>query len=112
MLFDSDTVIATYGTDDTFVSLEVQGEVSVEYEGTLYRHASEMPEELLDILSEEAWDDDRAVVYYNNWFAFVFCKCGEWVCDDIICMGVPEDEEGLLRDMQEMYGQFERMLQA
>ena len=69
MLFDSGTEIAAYGTDECYVMLDVHGDVRVHYKGCIYRHASDMPEELLAMFADGSWTKNKDVeVIDNNWF--------------------------------------------
>lgn len=79
MQIDSGTVIATLKTGNSYLSLEVRGEVKVWFnpdkegkpeDGEYYRYPSEFPQELKDLIAENRdWDlDSRVYVSENNWF--------------------------------------------
>ena len=85
MLFDSGTQIATYGTDDDYVSLEVCGEVRVFHKNSRYGSASEMPNELLAILAGDYWENNEVEVVDNNWFDYVHILEGKVQHNDLVC---------------------------
>lgn len=86
LLFDSGEQIATYGTKDTYVSLEVYGEVKVIYKNQVYHSACEMPPELLEIFKSGDYGDDSNVeVLDNNWFDYVYVKNGQPQSNDYVC---------------------------
>jgi len=83
MQIDSNTVIATLKTPKHFISLEVKGFVTVDWEGERFTQPSSFPQELKDliagnteiinngtIISEKPWFDldDRLDIIENNWF--------------------------------------------
>ncbi len=90
MQMDSETTVATLKTKNHFISLEVRGEVGVDFrerpedESETYRTPSEFPQALKDLISgktviyredgnvegiEHDWTlDDRIYVGFNNWF--------------------------------------------
>lgn len=75
-------------------TLEVRGEVRVEYKGVDYSTIAQMPQELKDYFHNKNWgldhhigedednEDDEVIVYDNNWFEiFLWEKKGkelEW----------------------------------
>lgn len=73
---DSGTVIARLTLDDgSSATLEVRGEVRVEFDGDIYYEPSDFPQELQDIIAEgKAYDDDRVRVGDNNWFELYYEK--------------------------------------
>lgn len=84
MAFEPDTVIATYGDERLLVSLEVQGEIEVRYQGTTYRHPKLMPTRLLRALEDERQDPEIDIAS-NDWFCYVIARDGIVDGDDIIC---------------------------
>lgn len=84
MAFEPDTVIATYGNERLLVSLEVQGEIEVEYQGTIYHHPKLMPTKLLQALEDEE-QDPEINIESNNWFCYVIARNNIVDGDDIIC---------------------------
>lgn len=80
MLLESDQVIAEYhnNEDNVHLSLEVRGEVKVDYKDQLYCGADEFPEELKSIIRNGYYDEDGMhhtymdhpdiCVLNNNWF--------------------------------------------
>lgn len=111
MLFDCYERIATFGTDDNYVALDVYGDVSVLYEDESYNRASEMPEELLDrFRTGTAYNDDKLEIKMNNWFAYVHVLNGNIDPDDIACesdISVLSESE-LQEDMKEVWEYFNR----
>lgn len=99
LLMESDTVIAEYHNDETNIhlSLQVCGEVKIEYKDSIYEGASEFPQELTDLIRNGYYDEegmhhsfeDNPDVYVcnNNWFElFAEDEKGNkthesWVCD-------------------------------
>lgn len=76
MLLDSGTEIAEYRDpeNDIYLSIEVQGAVSVEYLGKVYHKPSEFPEGLISLISEDPlnlWYNEAVSVNLNNWFALI-----------------------------------------
>lgn len=62
--------------------LDVRGEVSVTYKGTVYHRPSEFPEELIEKIRKNPndWEyngDDDIYVGLNNWFEYIFESDGE-----------------------------------
>ena len=111
MLFDCCERIATYGTDDNYVALDVYGDVSVLYEDDSYNRASEMPEELLErFRTGTAYNYDKLEIKMNNWFAYVHVINGNIDPDDIVCetdISVLSESE-LQEDMKEVWEYFNR----
>lgn len=111
MLFDCYERIATFGTDDNYVALDVYWDVSVLYEDESYNRASEMPEELLDrFRTGTAYNDDKLEIRMNNWFAYVHVLNGNIDPDDIVCesdISVLSESE-LQEDMKEVWEYFNR----
>ena len=75
MQLDSNTELCTYiSADKKFaVTIEVRGEVEVDYNGKNYRQASDMPNDLLELLGDpNNWysgnEDEGLYVSNNNWF--------------------------------------------
>jgi hypothetical protein len=81
MLSDSDQEVATYELTDADgggeVSIQVLGAVLVKFDDEYYESASQMPEELLEIIREgELWNDERVEVTENNWFEAILVREG------------------------------------
>lgn len=79
MLLDSDQEVATYELTDADgggeVSVQVLGKVWVKFNDSYYDKASQMPDELLEIISSgELWDDERVYVSENNWFEAILFR--------------------------------------
>lgn len=111
MQMDSNTEICSYISPDKkyMVTIEVRGEVDVDYNGENYRQASDMPDELLELLGDpNNWYsgdmDEGLYVSNNNWFEiFIYLTDeegieGDWtgVSDVIECAG--ETDEQLMND--------------
>ena len=121
MQLDSNTEIcAYYSADNKFaVTIEVRGEVDVDFNGKNYRQASDMPKELLELLGDpNNWysgdADEGLYVSNNNWFEiFVWYvtedgEIGEWTgsSDVIECGGETNDE--LLYDCEDYLATFRK----
>lgn len=106
MLFDSGECIAEMeceldGGGLCTISLEVRGEVRVDFDGNRYHEPSGFPEELKKLIKEyHMWDcDDRVYVDMNNWFEYMYTVDNErWnsysdgvMCEWDISKGTPED---------------------
>lgn len=112
MLFDSGTQIATYGTPDNYVSLEVMGDVKVDYNGNRYRYATEMPEELLEKFKVDYWNDEDIEIIDNNWFEYIHVLNGIRIIqeesvtfDDALYQYTEEDLEEALREVYEWFNE-------
>ena len=108
MLFDSGTQIATYGTPDDHVSLDVWGEVRVSYDGETFRRASDMPQELLDKFKGDYWDDDEIYIGDNNWFSVIHVVDGEAQPDDVVVDGRWKSEDELVKELKELLDYFQK----
>lgn len=75
MQFNSNTEIAllTLGNGKT-ASIEVGGEVMVEWNGERYSSPSEFPQELKNLIeTDDRWEDDeRVYIHNNNWFELFY----------------------------------------
>jgi hypothetical protein len=105
MLFDNGVCIAEMecefdNGDMCTISLEVRGEVNVDFNETTYRSPSEFPDELKNIIKENRlWDCESCVyVDMNNWFEYMFTvKDDKYqytdgvMCEWDISKGTPED---------------------
>ena len=74
MTLDSGTEICRLTDEEgNIVTLEVRGYVSVRYGEETYRHASDMPEELLEkFRTGEAYEDFSVVIHEGNWYEIFF----------------------------------------
>ena len=76
-----------YG-NGTVATIEVRGEVNIDFEGVTYRDPAEFPEELKQIIAEgrlsEVEGGERLYVNANNWFEFFFSKEGDSLDYDVI----------------------------
>lgn len=109
MLFDSHESIATYGTDDNYISLDVYGEVNVYYKDELYYRASEMPDELLEHFRNGTADcNEEIYIQNNNWFAYVHVVNNITDYNDFLCESAISKmtELELLAEMQEVWDYF------
>lgn len=82
MELDTGTTICELETDKGYCTIEVRGEVSVDYKGVRYKYPSEFPEELKKLIHEHPYDWDVYApsgegnnepvgdidVHLNNWF--------------------------------------------
>ena len=97
MLFDKGTQFAegTFMVDDehkVWISLEISGEVSVDYKGVRYNAPSEFPDELKDLIrnhpedyymyasSGEGNDEEEGdiSIRLNNWFEYIYTIDDKW----------------------------------
>lgn len=79
MLFDSGEVIAVMEVEDNGkkieISLEVRGEVRVDFDGVVYCRPSEFPDVLKELIETNpgCWDcEDYMYVDMNNWFECMY----------------------------------------
>lgn len=102
MLFDSGTEIANMVAEtngkEIEISLEVRGEVKVDFDGEIYRHPSEFPEVLSELIKTNpgCWDcEDYVYVDMNNWFEYIYTVDNKYsdgvMCEWDISKGAPED---------------------
>lgn len=86
MLFSSGDTICTLFVGDEKISIEVQGEVRVNYKDEPYYDVSEFPSELVKLFeSGDAYDDDDVVLDSNNWFeCCYFDENGVYIDSDVI----------------------------
>ena len=106
MLFDSGEQIAEMECEcdngyTCTISLEVRGEVKVEYDGEIYRHPSDFPPELKEaIKTYSGWWDTEEYIYVdmNNWFEYMYTFKDDTyqytdgvLCEWDISEGTPED---------------------
>lgn len=77
MLFERGEVVAkaelvNEGKSVT-ISLVVNGDVSVKFNGENYFGASDFSDELTELFKQgKAYDDDRVEIYLNNWFEYLW----------------------------------------
>ena len=120
MQLDSGTVIATLEVGDYRLKEHVVGDVRVfwnadparswEDEGTeTYRHASQMPEELLQILGgDKHWSDYTNLhVVNNNWFEVTVRYKGIVIHSDLDDIDTP-DPRDLFTSLWDMYLEFKK----
>lgn len=79
MLLDSNQEVATYELTDADgggeVSVQVLGKVLVNFNGTYYDKASQMPNELLELIRNgKLWNDEHVYVSENNWFEAILFR--------------------------------------
>ena len=73
MCYDSNTTICTYTNENDRIDIEVRGYVKVLYNGEVYEHYSDMPEELQKLFTTgEAYDDNKIDIQENNWYEVSF----------------------------------------
>ena len=73
------------------ISLVVNGDVSVKFDGENYFGASDFSDELTELFKQgKAYDDDRVEIYLNNWFEYFWEDDCE-VEDADLCKASPED---------------------
>ena len=106
MLFESGTCIAEMECecDNGFictVTLEVRGEIGVDFNGVRYRHPSEFPPALRELIETTPgwWDiEDNVYIDMNNWFEYMYTLKDDvyqytdgMLCEWDISQGTPED---------------------
>ena len=114
MCYDSGTIMAECDIDDYKISIEVRGEVNVEYKGETYRHASDMPKELLEGFRDVSYSQDAFLglvndlyIYQNNWYEVFICNDKGEFLDSFTDDFIPEKDEvneymkGVLEDYLE-----------
>lgn len=91
MLFDSGEEIATmefeYNGKIINISLEVRGEVRVDFNGVRYNRPSEFPLELKELIKGNPanWDcEDNVYVDMNNWFEYIYTIDDKY-SDGVMC---------------------------
>ena len=95
MLFERGEVVAkaelvNEGKSIT-ISLVVNGDVSVKFNGENYFGASDFSDELTELFKQgKAYDDDRVEIYLNNWFEYLWEDDCE-VEEADLCKASPED---------------------
>jgi len=85
----SGTTIATLEVGNgTVATVEVRGEVNIDFDGITYRNPADFPEELKRIIAEdrllETEYGDRLYVDANNWFEFFLSKEGDFLNYDVV----------------------------
>ena len=112
MELDSEQEVARYDKDHFCVTLEVRGSVRVIYKNEVYKSASQMPDELLQLFHDGKADEEHEVYMdMNNWFESFFWEWDEkkklvWTgfCDVEDCGGLnPEKLEKYLKDCYDSY---------
>lgn len=106
MLFDSGECIAEMECEcdngyTLTITLEVRGEVRVDFEGETYHHPSEFPPVLKELIKTNPgwWDtEDYVYVDMNNWFEYMYTIKDDTyqytegvLCEWDISNGAPED---------------------
>lgn len=101
MCHNSGIEIAGAKGDSVYMTLEVCGEVSVDYEGATYHSFSAMPKELQSIfLNNQQVESEMAGEIYignNNWYELFYWEDGlerDFISSDVIDE-IPETEEEL-----------------
>ena len=90
MCYDSDTFICSYGTEDNYVQVVIRGYVTVYYKDDRYSHASDMPDELLEMFANgKAYKSNDVVINENNWYEIEWIKDNECVHSDVLELGTP-----------------------
>ena len=86
LLFNKGTQIAIYVTKDNYVSLEVYGDVALEYKDEIYHSVDEMPKELISMIKAgKVWDCEEVCIKSNNWFEYVHVLNNVVQPDDYVC---------------------------
>lgn len=111
MELDSTQSVAELTDKNFMLEIRVCGEVKVYFDDDIFKCASQMPDELLQLFHEgKAYEDERVGVVDNNWFeAFLYEKDGDgWVwtgsSDVVDCEGMTNDR--LKEMMQEIIAEW------
>lgn len=84
MQLDSNQTIAHLKIDGYDITLEVKGHVRVVYKDQVYKHASDFPNELLQLFAEQkAGDCPDLFVDDNNWFEVFIEKDGVFMSSEV-----------------------------
>ena len=117
MLLPSELVIARYKDpeEDIYLSLEVRGDVKIEYKGSCYIDVSQFPKELKEIIKngyiqtdtqgrehkEPYYHHPDISVYENNWFeVFVEDRNGNYLGDSVVV----DAEDSTHKDIEILLG--------
>lgn len=94
MLLDSGQYVATLKYKGFEANIRVCGEVDVEYEGSDYKAACQMPEELLaKFRDNSAYSDPDVNIIDNNWFEVFIDKDDKWTgYSEVIDMDSTEND--------------------
>ena len=107
MCYDSDTLICSYGTDNTYVAIAVRGCVKVYYKDECYYHFSEMPEELQDMfLKGTAYKTGEVTTEENNWHELECIRDGVYIGGDVFDMPTPATPKQLKAELKKELGSF------
>ena len=85
LLFESGTQIAyanfQKGKNKVYVSLEVRGQINIDYKGEIYTNPEEYPDELINLIkSGKIYFDDNVYMNLNNWFEYIYTENN--ICSD------------------------------
>lgn len=107
MELDSGQEVARFEKGKYVVTLEVRGDVKVQYRDCTYRCASNMPEELIQMFHD--WKpkyEEVADCIMNNWFEIFLWEKDEngmlhWSGISDVCDAENEDEESIRKSLEE-----------
>ncbi len=104
MLMDSGQDVITINHRGYDVSVRVCGEVRVDYKGSRYAAACQMPEDLLAKFRDgSAYSDPDVNVIDNNWFEAFIDKDGQWTgSSSVIDDFDGESEEDVAKELVDM----------
>jgi len=96
--------------EKTVITLEVQGSVKVYYKDSMYKCASQMPDELLKIFHDgyDNQDDIGLNIIENNWFEVYVEVDGQCVHSDV-CNPEGENEMELLALLLDVYREYKEI---
>lgn len=108
MCYDSGTQICSYGNKDSHVNIVIRGYVTVDYKDERYRHASEMPDELIKMFRNgKAYKHpDQIFILENNWYEVDWIKNGECVDGDVFEIGTPVSKKELEKCCKEILQEY------
>lgn len=107
MELDSGQEVARLEKGKYVVTLEVRGDVKVQYRDCTYRCASNMPEELIQMFHEWKPEYEKVVnCVMNNWFELFLWEKGEdgmlhWSGISDVCDAENEDKESIRKSLEE-----------
>lgn len=104
MCYDSGTQICSYGTDNEYIQIVVRGYVKVFYKDDVYRHFTDMPEELQKLFLTRNYKklDMVADIGENNWHEYEYIKNGVYVDGDVFDLGTPATKEQLEKECKKL----------
>ena len=97
MAYDSGELICSFGNDNDYVQIAIRGDVRVIYKDEIYKHFTNMPEELQQLFIKGNYQKIEQIAYIaeNNWPEFEYYKDGQYIGGDVFEVGTPVSKEVL-----------------